>query len=73
MRRRWIARRRTAEARLVERAKIVLACFDGKRKDEVSGELGVRANTVGRWRKRFAARGSPGCTISRGRARNQNT
>jgi Homeodomain-like domain len=57
MRRRWIiARSRTAEARLVERAKIVLACLDGKRNDEVSGELGVRANTVGRWRKRFAAR-----------------
>ena len=55
-----LARSRTAEARLVERAKIVLACLDGKRNDEVSGELGVRANTVGLWRKRFAARGIAG-------------
>ncbi|MGC2203396.1 MAG: IS630 family transposase [Stellaceae bacterium] len=55
-----LARSRTAEARLVERAKIVLACLDGKRNDEVSGEVGVRANTVGLWRKRFAARGIAG-------------
>ena len=55
-----LARSRTAEARLVERAKIVLACWDGKRNDEVSGELGVRANTVGLWRKRFAAQGIAG-------------
>ena len=39
-----LARSRSAEARLVERAKIVLACLDGKRNDEVSRELGVRLN-----------------------------
>ena len=55
-----LARSRTEEARLVERAKIVLACLDGKRNDEVSRELGVRPNTVGLWRKRFAARGIAG-------------
>jgi transposase len=55
-----LARSRTAEARLVERAKIILACLDGKRNDEVSHELGVRPNTVGLWRKRFAARGMAG-------------
>src|ERR1700746_4163243 len=55
-----LARSRSAEARLVERAKIILACLDGKRNDEVSRELGVRPNTVGLWRKRFAARGMAG-------------
>ena len=45
---------------MVERAKIVLACLEGKRNDEVSRELGVRPNTVGLWRKRFAARGLAG-------------
>src|SRR6201984_2872802 len=55
-----LARSRSAEARLVERAKIILACLDGKRNDAVSRELGVRPNTVGLWRKRFAARGMAG-------------
>jgi transposase len=55
-----LARIRTEEAGLVERAKIVLACLDGKRNDEISRELGVRPNTVGLWRKRFAARGIDG-------------
>src|SRR5260370_36415544 len=51
------ARSRTEEARLVERAKIVLACLEGKRNDAVGREFGVRPNTVGLWRKRFAAAG----------------
>jgi transposase len=55
-----LARSRTEEARLVERAKIILACLEGKRNDEVSRELGVRPNTVGLWRQRFAARGMAG-------------
>jgi transposase len=55
-----LARSRTEEARLVERAKVVLACLEGKRNDEVSRELGIRPNTVGLWRQRFAARGIAG-------------
>jgi transposase len=55
-----LARSRTEEARLVERARIVLACLDGKRNDAVGRELGVRPNTVGLWRKRFAAAGLAG-------------
>jgi transposase len=55
-----LARSRTQEARLVERAKIVLACLDGKRNDVVGRELGVRPNTVGLWRKRFVASGLAG-------------
>src|SRR6266436_1961739 len=52
-----LARSRTEEVRLVERAKIVLACLEGKRNDAVGREFGVRPNTVGLWRKRFAAAG----------------
>ncbi len=55
-----LARSRTEEARLVERAKIILACLEGKRNDEVSREFGVRPNTVGLWRQLFAARGMAG-------------
>ncbi len=55
-----LARSRSKEARLVERAKIVLACLDGKRNAEVARALGVRPNTVGLWRKRFAAKGVAG-------------
>src|SRR6266849_601976 len=55
-----LARSRTEEVRLVERAKIVLACLEGKRNDAVGREFGVRPNTVGLWRKRFAATGLAG-------------
>src|SRR5260370_34737703 len=55
-----LARSRTEEARLVERAKIVLACLEGKRNDAVGREFGGRPNTVGLWRKRFAAAGLAG-------------
>lgn len=55
-----LARSRTAESRLVERARIILACLEGKRNDVVGRELSVRPNTVGRWRQRFAARGMAG-------------
>lgn len=55
-----LARSRTEEARLVERARIVLACLEGKRNDAIGRELGVRPNTVGLWRKRFAAAGLSG-------------
>ncbi len=52
-----LSRSRSGEVRLAERARIVLACLKGKRNDEVAREVGVRPNTVGQWRQRFAARG----------------
>lgn len=55
-----LARSRSAEARLVERARMVLACLDGKRNTDVAHALGVRPNTVGLWRTRFAAKGMAG-------------
>lgn len=41
---------------MAERARIVLACLRGKRNDEVASEIGVRPNTVGRWRHQRARR-----------------
>lgn len=55
-----LSRSRSGEARLVERARIVLACLGGKRNEEVARALDVQANTVGRWRRRFAERGIAG-------------
>jgi transposase len=51
---------RTDEARMVERAKIVMGCLAGKRNDEIAAELDMRPGTVGVWRRRFAAEGLKG-------------
>jgi transposase len=48
------------EARLVERARIVLACLEGKEIQQVAAELKVSIPTVGKWRRRFAAQGLDG-------------
>jgi transposase len=48
------SRRKTAQA-LALRARIVLACARGAQSKDVAVELGVSANTVGKWRRRFAA------------------
>ncbi len=55
-----LSRSRSGEVRIAERARIVLACLVGKRNDEVASEIGVRPNTVGQWRRRFAASGIVG-------------
>ena len=55
-----LARSRTEETRLVERAKIVLACLTGKRNDQIAAEMKLRPNTVGIWRNRFATQGLSG-------------
>lgn len=55
-----LSRSRSGEVRMVERARMVLGCLAGRRNDEVARELGVRPNTVGQWRKRFAEHGLAG-------------
>lgn len=55
-----LSRSRSGEVRMAERARIVLACLEGRRNDEVASEIGVRPNTVGVWRRRFAERGIAG-------------
>ena len=49
----WSRGKRT-QARVVGRAKIVLAAADGKRNKQIADELGVSQPTVGKWRNRFA-------------------
>ena len=45
---------------MAERARIVVGCLAGKRNEEVAGEVGIRPNTVGQWRRRFATSGIGG-------------
>ncbi len=56
---RW-SRARSTEARLVERARIVLLAAEGRENKDIAVELGITRATVGRWRDRFAARGITG-------------
>jgi transposase-like protein len=49
-----IAKSRTEEARAVERARIVLACLEGKEIQQVARELNVSVPSVSKWRRRFS-------------------
>ena len=55
-----ISRSRTEEARMVERARIVLACLEGKEIQQVAREFGASIPTVSKWRERFRLRGMAG-------------
>jgi transposase len=55
-----LSKSRIDEARMVERAKIVLECLAGRRNDEVAEKFGIQAATVGTWRNRFASEGMAG-------------
>jgi transposase len=51
---------RTEEARAVERARIILACLEGKEIQRVARELRTSIATVTKWRRRFCERGLEG-------------
>src|ERR1700690_2057481 len=55
-----LAKSRTAEAHIVERARIILACLDGKEIQQVAEELRVSIATVSKWRQRFSLWGLRG-------------
>jgi transposase len=55
-----ISKSRNQEARAVERARIILACLEGKQLQQVAQELGVSIPTVDKWRRRFALWGLRG-------------
>src|ERR1700687_1821802 len=55
-----LAKSRTAEAYAVERARIILACLEGKEIQLVAREQGVSVATVSKWRRRFALWGLRG-------------
>jgi transposase len=54
------AQSRTAPARVVERARMILAVDAGQRVPEVARRLGLGADVVRQWIKRFNADGLPG-------------
>lgn len=56
----WLVRRRTAEQRMVLRARIVLAAAGGEENASIATCLGVALNTVIKWRKRFFEEGMDG-------------
>jgi transposase len=56
---RWAQRPKSSQA-LAFRCRIVLAAAEGRSSTEIAAELGCNANTVGKWRGRFARRGIDG-------------
>src|SRR6202034_3168177 len=55
-----LTKSRTAEARVVERARIILASLKGKEIQQVARELRVSVPTVSKWRQRFSLWGMRG-------------
>src|SRR2546429_8464634 len=51
----WATRRKTAQG-LALRARIVLACAEGRSNIAVAARLGISRTTVRKWRSRFLAR-----------------
>jgi hypothetical protein len=55
-----LVRQRTAEQRMVMRARIVLAAGEGEENASIAARLEVALNTVIKWRKRFYEEGVDG-------------
>lgn len=55
-----VVRRRTAEQRMVVRARIVLAAAGGEENVRIAERLAVALHTVIKWRKRFFEEGMDG-------------
>jgi len=55
-----VSKSQTLEARAVERARIIIACLEGKEIQQVAKELNVSLLTVSKWRRRFAEHGLKG-------------
>lgn len=55
-----LSRRRKTAQGLVWRARIVLAAAEGLENKAIAERLGADVNTVGKWRRRYAARGLDG-------------
>ena len=52
---RWVAQQKTAQA-LALRARIILACAQGHSNNDVSAQVGLGSQSVGKWRRRFLAK-----------------
>lgn len=62
-----LVRQRTAEQRMVLRARIVLRAADGEENATIAQDLAIALNTVIKWRKRFFEEGADGLS-DRGRS-----
>ena len=60
---RWARRPKSSQA-LAFRCRVVLAAAEGRSSNEIAVELGCNANTVSKWRSRFARRGIDGLHTS---------
>ncbi|MBL8763818.1 MAG: IS630 family transposase [Phycisphaerae bacterium] len=61
------SRGRSTQARLVQRARIILLAAEGRENIEIADEVGTDRQTVGRWRTRFAQEGIQGIKQDRPR------
>jgi transposase len=52
---RWSRRPKTGQA-LAQRARIILACAEGRSNNQIADRMGLNPHTVGKWRGRFAAK-----------------
>ena len=57
---RSFARSRSLPSALVQRARIVLACAEGKDNPDIAAQMNVTTATVSKWRNRFARQGLMG-------------
>jgi len=55
-----LSRSHSAERRKVERAKIILACAEGRQNKEIAEELNTSVRRISKWRKRFSEHGMEG-------------
>jgi transposase len=55
-----LSRGRRTAVRVVERARIILLCAEGKQNREIADLLGTTRRTVGLWRRRFVQKGIVG-------------
>ena len=55
-----LSRGRTEPMQRIQRAQIILTCLGGEPQAQIAARLGIRPNTVSKWRIRFAERGIDG-------------
>ena len=58
-----LARAHKTGQAMARRARIVLAAAAGLENKAICAEVGADANTVGKWRRRFAAQRLDGCQV----------
>lgn len=60
-----ISRSQKEPKRRVDRVRIILACLENNNQTKVAEDLGMRPNTINKWRARFIAQGIKGLDDAR--------